>query len=234
VGLKEIVKHHRLIVPQLGASGISAHEIRKRSGYHVFYGPVRARDIKAYLEAGRKATPDMRRVTFTFSERVVLIPIDIVRNLKYGILASAVFVLLSGLGPGFYYLDRVASYWSINTLIPLLAVITGVVLPAALLPWLPGRAFSVKGAFGGILPMIVVAILVFYHPQLFRNLVSAISWFFLIPATTSFIGMNFTGSSTYTSLSGVKQEMRIALPAQIACAAVGIGLWITGLFLKQI
>jgi hypothetical protein len=231
VGLKDIVRHHRLIIPQLAASGVSAHEVRKHAGYHVFYGPVRAHDIKAYLEAGRKTTPEMRGVTFTFSERVVLIPIDVVRNLKYGIPASAILVLLSGLGHGVYSFDNVASYWGMNAAIPLLTVFAGAILPAALLPWLPGRAFSIKGAFAGLLPIIAVALLAFYRPQLFHSMISAISWFILIPAVTSFIGMNFTGSSTYTSLSGVKREMRIALPAQIVCAALGIGLWLIGLFL---
>ena len=34
--------------------------------------------------------------------------------------------------------------------------------------------------------------------------------------------MNFTGCSTYTSLSGVKREMRWALPAQIAASVAGL------------
>ncbi len=230
VGLKGIVKHHRLILPQLGASGVRAHVVRKRSGYHIFYGPVRARDIKAYLEAGRKASPEMRRVTFTFAERAVLIPIDIVGNLKYGLAASAILVLLSGLGPGIYSLDRVSSFWLMNAILPLVAVMTGAIIPAALLPWLPGRAFSVKGAVAGLFPMFAVIVLASRLPHLFHGAITVIGWLVMIPAVTSFIGMNFTGSSTYTSLSGVKREMRYAVPAQITSAAIGVGLWVTGLF----
>jgi acetyl-CoA decarbonylase/synthase complex subunit gamma len=178
-----------------------------------------------------KATSKMRQLTFTFSERVVLIPVDIVGNLKYAIFASACFFLLSGLGPGWYSMDRVASYGFIDAIFPLLSAWSGAVLPAALLPWLPGRAFSMKGAYAGILPMIVAVLLGMLHPEFFRNRLSVISWLFLFPAVTSFIGMNFTGSSTYTSLSGVKKEMRIAVPAQISCAAVGLVLWLVGLFI---
>jgi len=203
VGLKKIVMHRRLIVPQLGAIGVSAHAVRERCGFHITYGPIRATDIKAFLQLGMKATPVMRRVTFPLSERLVLIPVDIVGNLKYGILASAAFLLLSGLGPGIYSFDRVASYGIINAILPVLAALTGAVLPAAFLPWLPGRAFSVKGACAGLVPVMGVALLAWHQPDLFRNWVSALSWLFLIPAVTSFIGMNFTGSSTYTSLSGV-------------------------------
>jgi len=33
--------------------------------------------------------------------------------------------------------------------------------------------------------------------------------------------MNFTGASTYTSLSGVLKEMKIALPVMISASALG-------------
>ena len=49
-------------------------------------------------------------------------------------------------------------------------------------------------------------------------------------AVSSYMAMNFTGFSTYTSLSGVRREMRIAVPAQIACAAAGFIAWIVARF----
>jgi len=73
-GLKKIVGHRNIILPQLGAPGVSAHNVRKISGFNVHYGPVRAEDLPAYLDAGCFATPDMRRVTFPWKDRVVLIP----------------------------------------------------------------------------------------------------------------------------------------------------------------
>ena len=229
-GLRKIVTHNRLIVPQLGATGVSAHLVKQLSGFRVVYGPVRARDIKAFLQSGMKATPEMRRVTFKFPERIALIPVDVVGSLKYAIPASICFFFLSGLGSGLYSLDRVASYGIINAAIPLAAALVGAILPPALLPWLPGRAFSIKGAWTGILLLLGIFLLVRQHPDAFSSWLSLAGWFFLIPAATSFIGMNFTGSSTYTSLSGVKKEMRVAVPAQITGAAVGLGLWVTGLF----
>jgi hypothetical protein len=38
--------------------------------------------------------------------------------------------------------------------------------------------------------------------------------------------MNFTGSSTYTSLSGVQKEMKVAIPLQISFAALGFILFV--------
>jgi acetyl-CoA decarbonylase/synthase complex subunit gamma len=42
--------------------------------------------------------------------------------------------------------------------------------------------------------------------------------------------MNFTGASTYTSLSGVRKEMRWAVPAEIALAGIGLSLWLGSRF----
>jgi acetyl-CoA decarbonylase/synthase complex subunit gamma len=42
---------------------------------------------------------------------------------------------------------------------------------------------------------------------------------------SSFLAMNFTGSSTFTSLSGVQKEMKTALPAQITAASLGFIVW---------
>jgi acetyl-CoA decarbonylase/synthase complex subunit gamma len=43
--------------------------------------------------------------------------------------------------------------------------------------------------------------------------------------------MNFTGCSTYTSLSGVKKEMRFALPLEIGAGSLGVVLWVGSRFL---
>jgi hypothetical protein len=43
--------------------------------------------------------------------------------------------------------------------------------------------------------------------------------------------MNFTGTSTFTSLSGVQKEMKTAIPAQITISALGVILWIVSKFI---
>jgi hypothetical protein len=68
------------------------------------------------------------------------------------------------------------------------------------------------------------------------NVYEKIAWFVIIPVISSFMAMNFTGSSTYTSLSGVKKEMKIAIPLQIIFSALGVLLLVISKFisLKQI
>ena len=81
-GLKKLVRHRKLILPQLAGPGVSAHQVKTRSGFTVQYGPIRAQDLPAYLDSGLKATPEMRRKTFTLKERAVLIPVELVEALK--------------------------------------------------------------------------------------------------------------------------------------------------------
>jgi ribosomal protein S28E/S33 len=262
VGLDRIVSHRRLILPQLGATGVCAHEVKNRSGFRVIYGPVRAKDIPAFLDARMKATPAMRRVRviygpvrakdipafldarmkatpamrrvkFTLWDRVVLIPVEIVETAKYALLVAAVLLILSGLGTDGYSLARVKSFGLWSAGLWLAAWLLGLALTPALLPLLPGRAFSTKGAIVGLLIILAVGWYAWGHPDIFVGWIVAGAWIFLIPAMTSFTAMNFTGASTYTSLSGVKKEMRVAVPMQITFAAIGTVAWITGLFVGK-
>jgi hypothetical protein len=50
----------------------------------------------------------------------------------------------------------------------------------------------------------------------------------LIVAGGSFGAMNYTGTSTFTSLHGVEKEMSAAIPWQIAGVALAAVLWIAG------
>ena len=58
--LAEIVDHRRLVLPQLSAPGVAAHEVKEACGFRVIFGPVRAADLPAFLAAGMKADAEMR------------------------------------------------------------------------------------------------------------------------------------------------------------------------------
>jgi len=225
-GLKKTVSHRKLIVPQLGAPGIAAHKVKKLSGFSTIYGPVRASDIQPFLEAGMRASPEMRQVRFSFYDRALLVPTEVVNALGYLVLGLAVFFLLAGLSRAGYSGDMALSVGSRSILNLLLAYLAGTVAGPLLLPWLPGRGFSLKGFVLGV----VLFVILFFVRLVGRSPAEIIGWMFLIPVVSSFILMNFTGASTYTSLSGVKKEMRVAVPLQIIAAVAGSALWIVGRF----
>ena len=230
-GLDRIVSHRNLILPQLSGPGVAAHEVKKLSGFKVIYGPIRAKDLPAFIEAGLKATPEMRLKTFTTRERVALIPVELVEALKAVVILIPAMLIVSGVrGPGGFWENLLNSgLFSIPAL--LTAIMAGAVLTPLLLPWLPGRAFSFKGLVIGLLAAAVLM------ASQWGNLVSwearfqIMAWCLLVPAATAYLAMNFTGASTYTSLSGVKKEMRWAVPLEIGTGFAGLALWVSALIM---
>jgi acetyl-CoA decarbonylase/synthase complex subunit gamma len=230
-GLDRVVTHRQLILPQLSGPGVAAHLVKKFSGFKVKYGPIRASDLPAYLEAGLIATPMMRRKTFTLRERVALIPIELVAAFKAAILIMLLFFLLGGLGSPAGYLANAMNYGLFAVVAILMAIISGAVLTPVLLPLLPGTAFSLKGCTVGVVA--AFALLTLRNPALtfWPGRLEALAWLLLIPALAAYLAMNFTGASTYTSLSGVKKEMRFAIPLEIGAGVAGVGLWLVSRFI---
>ncbi len=229
-GLAHIVAHRQLILPQLSGPGIAAHKVKKLSGFKVVYGPIKATDLPAFLDAGLKATPEMRHKTFSMRERAVLIPVELVSTLKWVLIMLPLFFFVGGLGgqAGFW---SGALHYGLFAIIALLSAVTaGAVLTPILLPWLPGRAFSLKGLAMGLITAVILTALRPENLSDWQGRIETLAWFLLIPAIAAYLAMNFTGASTYTSLSGVKKEMKWAVPLEIAAGAAGLFLWLGSLF----
>jgi NAD-dependent dihydropyrimidine dehydrogenase PreA subunit len=69
-GVAREVSHRRVTLPPLAAPGVCAHVLRERTGWAPRWGPSRAADIPAYLAAGERTRARMRRVTWTWRERL--------------------------------------------------------------------------------------------------------------------------------------------------------------------
>jgi hypothetical protein len=217
-GLERIVTHRTLILPQLGAPGVAAHEVRKQTGFSVVYGPVRATDLPAFLKTGNKATDAMRSVRFGFLDRLVLTPIELVGVIKPAfVLLALLFVVGLIHAPSASFLSLVVM--AIVGFLPFLgAIVSGAVLTPVLLPYIPGRAFAWKGWLLGF----VLTLLFVLYPPVPLGWKPALFYLLVLPAISAYMAMNFTGASTYTSLSGVVKEMKTAVPALIVSAGVGV------------
>lgn len=218
----QLVRHAAVVLPQLAGPGVAAHEVRKQSGFKVVYGPVRAADLPAFLRNGMRATPGMRRVTFTLRERLALTPIEVLHTFIPALVIMLFFFLAAGLGQHGY---RVAvEQWPGIAVAVWANFLAGVVLVPALLPVLPGRSFAVKGAEMGILTGAALWWGGTYGP------VEGAGMLLLSAAVCSFLGLMFTGCTPYTSPSGVRREMPWALRLEMAAAAVGLTLWLAARF----
>ena len=216
--LGEVVQHRKLILPQLGAPGVAAHEVKNRTGFWVEYGPVRAADLPEYLKT-HTANAEMRRVEFPLSDRLVLIPVDVVQTFLPTLLAAVVLFFLGE--------------W-VSSLAALVAVFAGIVLFPILLPWLPTHNFSTKGfLLGGLAALPFTASAFLGHPgwSWYRQVGQALEFLLAMPAATAFLALNFTGSSTFTSRSGVKREMFSYIPAMAWTFGIGILLAVVVVFI---
>jgi len=228
--LNHVVSHRELILPQLAGPGVAAHKVKKRTGFKVLYGPIQATDLPVFLDAGMEATPKMRRKTFTMIERVVLIPVELVSALKWYLLILPAFFLLGGLAAPSGFWNGVWNDGLFAGLNILGALLAGAVLTPVLLPWLPGRAFSQKGLIMGLIITLFITLFGAFYLNIRQNYMNILAWFFLTPALSAYLAMNFTGASTYTSLSGVRKEMRWAVPLEIVGGVAGLTLWVGSRF----
>ena len=221
--LGEVVEHRRLILPQLSAPGVAAHKVKAACGFRAVFGPVRVADLPGFLTAGMKADAEMRKVTFDLRDRAVLAPAELRFAWdRRALLACGGILAASSVGADGFSLGRALRRGAPIIGAGALALLAGGGVTPLALPWLPGRAFSLKGAVaGGVLATAATA-------TLGRRLSPAAKLALLagVPAVSSYAAMNFTGSSPITSPSGVELEMRRALPWQGAAAAVAVGAWL--------
>ena len=225
--LDQVVNHRELILPQLSATGVDAKAVKKACGFRVKWGPVRAEDINAFLSNGKRAASHVRRVTFTMPERLVLIPVEIYYLFKPSLWILAAIFILSGIG---YQVFSFSSSWSRGLQVVLsygVGILGGAVLVPMLLPWIPGKAFSFKGALIGLLTGGAVCWL--FWDKTLR--LESIALLLFSAAVSSYLAMNFTGATPFTSPSGVEKEMRKAIPAQALSVLVAAVAWVTSGFM---
>ena len=194
IGLRDVVNHRVVIVPQLGAPGIAAHEVKKQTSFKVEYGPVRASDLPEYLKR-HEATPEMRRVQFTLGDRLAVIPVEIVGGLQYILVAAVIAFFFGG--------------WT-SSLIAVGMMLAGVILFPILLPWLPTHDFSSKGFILGLalaLPVTLVSWQGNVNAVWWVRALEAIAPLLVWPPVVAFLALNFTGSTTFTSKTGVQREI---------------------------
>jgi len=127
-GVHEVVDHHALILPQLCANGVDGWWIREETGWGAHWGPVRARDVPAYLATGCKKTDAMRRVTFPLRDRLEM---TVVSTIFFGLLLTIPLII----------------FWPHLLGLTLGALVVQALAFGVFLPWIPGHDGLVKGIF---------------------------------------------------------------------------------------
>jgi ubiquinone/menaquinone biosynthesis C-methylase UbiE len=127
-GVQDAVDHHALILPQLCANGVDGWRIRRETKWGVHWGPAHARDLPAYLAAGRVKTDAMRWVTFPLRDRLEM---TIISTIFFGVLLAIPFAI----------------FWPQLLGLTLGAMALQGFVFGLFLPWIPGRDGLMKGVF---------------------------------------------------------------------------------------
>ena len=182
VRLSEVVAHKKLVLPQLGASGVSAYEVMRRTGFSVIVGPIRADDIKSFILSECIATKEMRSVNFTVWDRLVLAPMELVGSAKVSLMLFGVLFLMN------LFVARPFGFK--DFLVYAASVLTGTVVTPVLLPFIPGKAFSFKGwLLGAIGTILMIWTHGWFAPPF---MLLGIGYMLAMPAHSAYLAMNFT------------------------------------------
>lgn len=225
-GLDRVVSHRELVLPQLAAPGVSAREVKKGCDFKVIWGPIRAGDLRAFLQKGCRTEPEMRRITFSIGERIILVPVELSLVLRPTLAILLGLLLLSGIGPDIFSFSAAWFRGLHGAGAYLFGILAGAVIVPILLPWLPSRHFYIKGIFTGLVagvPMILLLGGV-------GTRLETISLILLATAVSSYAAMNFTGATPFTSPSGVEKEMRQGIPLQVVAVAAAAVAWVAAPF----
>ena len=150
----------------------------------------------------------MREVQFPLRDRLVLIPVELVHAALPMVVAAAVLWFLAG---------------PVAALAAVAAVLAGTVLFPVLLPFIPTKDFSTKGfILGGVVAIpFAVSFATNAVAAGLGEVVAAVVPLLIIPAVTAYLALNFTGSTTFTSRTGVKKEIFRYVPGHGTHGRIG-------------
>ncbi|HAW85181.1 MAG TPA: hypothetical protein DD477_08860 [Spirochaetaceae bacterium] len=221
----DLVSHRQLILPQLGAPGVSAPAVAKQAGWRIVWGPVRAADLPRFLASGLNKTEAMATVNFDMADRLRVAPVEMVQSwpvLAAGLVLAAVAAIFGRLD----FADRLNRF--VRTFLAIGGIwASGTVLFPILLPWLPGLAFGVKAGCLGLAWGVAGSLLLGSGPWFGAALTLASG------AVVSFLGMNLTGASTYTSQTGALLEVERSTIPQAVSLLLAAVLSIVGLLVRR-
>ncbi|MCJ7623508.1 MAG: hypothetical protein MUO76_08380, partial [Anaerolineaceae bacterium] len=214
--LVKVVNHHRLILPQLGAPGVSAHKVKQGCSFEVEYGPVRAEDLPEYLNT-HQATAEMRKTRFNLIDRLTLVPVEVVSSFLPMVLIASVLFLFGG----WFNLLWVLTTW-----------LAASVLFLVLLPWIPTREFSTKGLILGIVVAFPFVLYQFslLDQSILQNFMRVVPIGLITTALISYFTLNLTGTTPITSWTSVQKEIFKYIPVMAFMAGSGIILTVMRAF----
>lgn len=218
--IREIICHNNLIIPQLGASGISVDKLKRATGFNGIFGPIRSSDIKEFICNDFKASEEMRTIAFPLPERIALTPLNFVQNLHFYLMILALFILINLINNDLRFNSGIIKLGIMNSIPFFIGLVVAAVIFPIIMPLIPFRSFALKGLCLGIICAIftVANYGTFYT---YGNLWMVISVILILIPMIAYIALNFTGSTPITSFSGAVKETLWTLPISLISSSLG-------------
>ncbi|MBI5116309.1 methyltransferase domain-containing protein [Candidatus Poribacteria bacterium] len=200
----EAVAHRKLILPKLSANGVRYRDVKRLSGWDAVFGPVYARDIPEYLNAGATRSDHMERVRFDFPERLRL---------------SVPFALFVAF---WLVLPLVFFRHLYSPVVPLIGLAVSLIFPLAFY-LLPTNQFFKKALVLGVVGSLAAGLYLLSAGAQARDIVQ---WSLIIMFLTIFISMDFSGMTPVSNHSRIREEFYVALPllGLIVISYIGVSL----------
>jgi len=163
------VDHRELILPPLGAPGISSAEVSRQTGWNVRWGPVRAEDLPRYLAQGSCRDETMRRASYNWRERIdtglgSLFPFYFLGAIAFLLLGRPLLLHYLMVGAATFLIFMLACPWIPGRRGLTKVLFLDVLLGAALLTtevWLPVRGWPIRSDL-----IIAMVLLLIYGTEL--------------------------------------------------------------------
>ncbi len=94
-GIRDLVDHREVILPQLCATGVERRRITEATGFETRWGPARLEDLSAFLDRGARVHSRERFMRFPLWERIEMAAMWAV---PMAVIALPVLWLVAGLG----------------------------------------------------------------------------------------------------------------------------------------
>lgn len=217
--LGSIINHKKIIVPQLGAVGVSAYKVKQMTGFDVVFGPVRADDIGRFLENDFSATSEMRQVSFNFIDRAILAPLEFIQSLKYFAVVFLMVFIVGALGK--YEMSDLGAFIPCFVMILSTNLMGAIVFPL-IFPLLKGDWFTTKALpltfiWGSLSAMVLSRIGIGIYEVAGLILMGA--------SLLETHALNFTGATPVASYNETKKETLTVVPYLIAVYILGVVIY---------
>ncbi|MFW9779170.1 MAG: methyltransferase domain-containing protein [Candidatus Heimdallarchaeota archaeon] len=215
------LNHKRLILPQLSATGVDQHAIR-RYGWRPAFGPVYIDDFPEYERNDYRKAKDQAIVRFNMRFRILM-----AIQHTFFILVTVFLPLLLGLG--FFWSfggDPLHFWWDVAIQ---LAAFT--ILPSFVFPIIYPILRSVKSFFyKGVIFSSINSLLIFLWLS-DKNLPTIIFWCSLGFLISFFVVLDFAGSTPHSNHLNVESDLAILM---IPTIIIIIIVFVLGLFFPPI